>query len=240
MAKNQVKLLGKSSCRKRQDEALQKEKIDFDLNLPKWEVKSRIVGLNTGAVMGLVLVGSLLFNWRLYKKMEGLDLQVANLAQARVSVEVKNSDHSVSEHYLNSKLANMKEEIINSLLHAQKGRSDFNVINRLQASSSRSLMPSAIELINQIDMGQYNVTDPEQYGNFRRLLSSLSRMHKRYRKEVQAIVSAYSNTHQITGVDRGEYNQLLERRREVFDQINDLHEQVKRQWKVNKQRTAKM
>jgi len=239
MKKNEVRPLGKSECRKKQDQALSKEKIDFDLHLPKWDMKSRIVGLNTSAVVGLILVGSLIFNWRLYKKMEGLDQQVSSLSNSRVSVEVKNSDHSVSEHYLNSKLSAMKEEIINSL-QQREGRTDFSVAGNHRGMPSRSLLPSAVELINQIDMGQFTVTDPEQYGNFRSLLSSLSRMRKRYRKEVQAIVTAYSNTHQITGVDRAEYDQLLERRREVFEEINDLHEQVKEQWKVKKRLTARM
>lgn len=158
MNNNKVNPLGKSACRKRQDDALQKEKIDFDLHLPKWEIKSRIVGLNTGAVLGLILLVSLLFNWRLYKKMDGLGHQVANLTQSRVSVEVKNTNPMLSEHYLNSKLINMKNdikaEIINSL-HTRGDKFDFKVVDRHQDTYSRfrSLMPSAIELINQIDAG---------------------------------------------------------------------------------------
>ena len=227
--KREIEKLGKSELRKKQDLVLEKKSVDF----PELNFQGRIVGVNKNVIFSLALAGSLLMNWLLFKKVNGLGSEVEKLGRTHVSVEVKNQGLNAEEQqrYLDRKLSQMKNEILDSI--QQKDQSNFQpqAIGG-RGSQSHSIVPSALELIEQIDIQQYTVADAEQYSNFRSLLSRLSRMRSKYRMEIQNIVSAYSQTHQISGVDSDEYYALLEKRRDLFVKINSLHEKVKKEWKL--------
>ncbi len=155
MSKKDVSPLSKSELRKKQDELLQKKKVGLDISMPNLELQSRIVGVNSNVVIGAVLLGSLVFNWRLYKIVDNLNHQVSDLRETKVSVEVTNQgvhDSLAQERYLNHKLSEMKNEIINSI-QQREGRSDFEIApGTMRSPASHSIMPSALELINQIDV----------------------------------------------------------------------------------------
>ncbi len=232
---DKIEKLAKGEIRKKQDSALDKQRIE----LPEFNIQSRIVGINKNLVFSIALAGSLFMNWKLLKRVDGLGAEVERIGRGQVSVEVNNHSLSAQEQqrYLDRKLGQMKSEIINSIQN--KTNSDFQTRPIGRTIASRSIMPSAVELIEQIDIQQYSVADSQQYRSFRSLLKGLSRMRQKYRKEVQNIVKAYSNTHHISGVDRSEYELVLDKRREAFDMINDLHEQVKEDWKLKNKVSAR-
>ncbi len=235
--KTEIEKLGKSELRKKQDSVLEKQKIF----IPQFSVQQRIVGLNSKAILGVVLLGSFIVNWQLYKRVESLGADVEKMRTTSVSVEVKNSGMNLEEQqrYLDRKLGQLKQEIITSIQKKDEHQFQVQAIGE-RASFSRSLLPSAIELIEQIDIQQYTIADAEQFSNFRSLLGRLDRMRSKYRKEVQDIVSAYSKTHQISGVDSDEYYALLEKRKIAFDRLNSLHEEVKESWKLKNKVTLSL
>ena len=234
MNKNQMSSTHKSSMRKKQDDVLDKKKIDIDF--PSFQIQERIVGVNKNVLLAVVLFGSLLFNWKLFKSVEQLSAEVSKIRETKVSLEVKHHGSETIEgqqRYLDNKLGQMKQEILNSI---EKERSrvaigEQNFANR-DVVGKGALVPSAIELIDQIDIGQYTVVDSDQYGSLRELLRSLSRMRYKYRKEIQEVVSAYSNSHAISGVDGYEYAMLLEKRSVAFEKLEFMHEKVKNEWKM--------
>lgn len=236
--KKDLNKLGKSELYKKQSAALDKRRIE--LNIPHFNMKERVVGLNPTVVFGLVLIGSLLFNWQLYKGVKSLGDQVSELKKAQadqkekgyLSVEVnhRGSDSRGDRDYIDAKVLEIKGKLKEELRKELNG--NYSLGQGVARSGESSLVPSASELIDQVDIQQYTVSEPEQYSNFRSLLRNLSRMKSKYRSRIQSIVTAYSHSHEISGVDRLEYENLMAQKEDAFEHLGHLHERVKEEWKM--------